>query len=222
MARDACECGKDKDRRAARCRSCASKFLTPLQWEKHRDRMIAALSASALRSRKRICVDCGKYRPSEPGVQRCRSCWLAYRKSINTGASPDAQRRAKRAYKARQREKHLAENPPDRCRKCGAVRPPRTRCPECNRAKENRRRARKAAAAGSHTITEWLLIVSRQHGRCAQCRQKAKLTRDHIVPIARGGSDFAFNIQGLCRSCNSAKRDRLAPGVQPTLFDRVA
>jgi 5-methylcytosine-specific restriction endonuclease McrA len=31
---------------------------------------------------------------------------------------------------------------------------------------------------------------------------------DHVVALARGGSNTRDNIQILCRSCNSAKQDR--------------
>lgn len=36
------------------------------------------------------------------------------------------------------------------------------------------------------------------------------LTADHRVPKSQGGTDEPWNLQVLCRSCNSRKRDRQA------------
>lgn len=59
---------------------------------------------------------------------------------------------------------------------------------------------------GTHTDHDWERIKARQGFRCAKCqRADVELTKDHIIPVARGGPNAAWNIQALCRSCNSAK-----------------
>jgi len=73
---------------------------------------------------------------------------------------------------------------------------------------KDRRRARQHAAVGRHTAGEWRALVEKFEGRCVCCQQHfgiRKLTRDHVVPLALGGSDSIENIQPLCRSCNSRK-----------------
>lgn len=85
-----------------------------------------------------------------------------------------------------------------------------------------RRRARAAGALGSHTDSEWRAITQKQRGKCAECGVKANLTRDHIVPLSLGGTDFAYNIQGLCQPCNSAKSNKLVDYAHASLFDRYA
>jgi len=86
---------------------------------------------------------------------------------------------------------------------------------------ERRRNARIRGAFGSHTAVEWDAILEKQGRRCAYCRRGGEMTRDHIVPISKGGSDMACNIQALCRPCNSSKQARLIPGTQLSVFDRV-
>lgn len=69
----------------------------------------------------------------------------------------------------------------------------------------NRRRALKAAAEGSHTVEEWEALKKQYDYRCLRCGKQTKLTRDHIIPLSRGGSDYISNLQPLCLSCNSKK-----------------
>lgn len=54
-----------------------------------------------------------------------------------------------------------------------------------------------------------LLVWARDKGSCVKCASTMELQFDHIIPLARGGSDEAANIQLLCRTCNLAKGDRL-------------
>ncbi len=72
----------------------------------------------------------------------------------------------------------------------------------------NRRRIRKLNAGGSHTIGEWENLKAQYNWTCPSCNKKESaisLTRDHIVPLVKGGSDNIENIQPLCRSCNAKK-----------------
>jgi len=64
------------------------------------------------------------------------------------------------------------------------------------------------------TQTEWEAIVANQRGQCNGCGKKTKLTMDHVDPISEGGVHAAYNMQGLCLSCNSRKRNRIEPGTQ--------
>ncbi len=81
-------------------------------------------------------------------------------------------------------------------------------------AKGRRYRNRKFAAEGFHSNQEWELLKKQYAYRCAHCKQSALLTRDHIIPLSKGGSDNIVNIQPLCKPCNSAKRDKLTQPVQ--------
>jgi hypothetical protein len=46
-------------------------------------------------------------------------------------------------------------------------------------------------------------------GKCAQCGSRDYLEFDHIIPVAKGGSNSEQNVQLLCRKCNLSKSDKI-------------
>ena len=91
-----------------------------------------------------------------------------------------------------------------------------------------RRRTKKTRAGGSFTAGEFKMLISHYGNRCLCCgRSDVKLTADHVIPVSKGGTSNIDNIQPLCKSCNSQKRDRtidyrpgsgLARWIQRKLF----
>ncbi len=50
-----------------------------------------------------------------------------------------------------------------------------------------------------------LFVWNRDGGRCVNCGSNEKLEYDHIIPLSKGGSNTARNIQLLCENCNRSK-----------------
>jgi HNH endonuclease len=59
------------------------------------------------------------------------------------------------------------------------------------------------------TLLEWETIKENQGGKCNDCHEVKKLTMDHIHPLSKSGAHNKENIQGLCHSCNSRKKDKI-------------
>lgn len=76
------------------------------------------------------------------------------------------------------------------------------------KAGKARRRARLHNAEGTITRHDVRAIFAQQQGRCAYCRKRLKQQNchlDHIVPLARGGSNSPRNLQIACDTCNLQK-----------------
>lgn len=46
-------------------------------------------------------------------------------------------------------------------------------------------------------------------GRCMYCGSQKNLKFEHRIPISKGGSNTARNIQLLCEKCNKAKSNKI-------------
>ena len=88
------------------------------------------------------------------------------------------------------------------------------RCVECMRIKKRRcpskvRRRDRVRASGGNPRIRWIReLLERQDGACAACRKlfgEEGFHRDHVMPLALGGSTARSNIQLLCPGCNLAK-----------------
>ena len=54
-----------------------------------------------------------------------------------------------------------------------------------------------------------VLVWNRDGGKCVKCGSQDKLEFDHIIPVSKGGSNTARNIQLLCEKCNRGKHDKI-------------
>ena len=82
--------------------------------------------------------------------------------------------------------------------------------PEKSKALSAKLDAIRRGAEGEFSGDEWLELVSYYcpTGKCLCCRKKVKLTQDHVIAVTRGGSNYIYNIQPICGTCNSSKNNK--------------
>jgi 5-methylcytosine-specific restriction endonuclease McrA len=121
-----------------------------------------------------------------------------------------AWQRANRAAYAAERHKRYRDRHPERRR---AIQESwRNRHPELcilyAKARSANRKARKLQTGGSFTSKEWLDLKVKYNNTCLCCGKKEpdiKLSADHVIPLAKGGTSDIENIQPLCLTCNIRK-----------------
>lgn len=68
------------------------------------------------------------------------------------------------------------------------------------------------------------MVYSDSYGRCAICGSFIPfrdLTIDHIVPVAKGGTNERSNLQPACRCCNQLKQDMDMDALYSKIFDII-
>jgi len=55
-----------------------------------------------------------------------------------------------------------------------------------------------------------LFVWQRDEGKCVKCGSQERLEFDHVIPVAKGGSNTDRNIQLLCEICNRTKAANIA------------
>lgn len=193
------------------CAICGKQFKTNPASASHRKTCSHACRAVYLRKPyDSPCADCGQS-PRMKGNSYCLAC--NRRKHLETyyrhKTSPDTkhltpeekhQYKLWRARKARAARKYY-----------------RTHYEMCAHDRE-KRRANKHGVICDLTLRQWQIIKAIYGSRCAYCGRKVKrLTKDHIVPLSKGGTHTVNNIVPACKSCNLRKYVGIPGDYQPIL-----
>lgn len=144
-----------------------------------------ALPEGARRTR-RFCSNRCKNRAHAP----LRAAWQA--------ANPDKTREYGRRYRERNPDAVAA-----------TMRRYYAKNPEVFAAMRHRRRAALSADRRIVTTRDWQRLCARYDNRCAYCAAEAPLTRDHIIPLIRGGRHAIGNLIPACLQCNGSKSSHL-------------
>lgn len=161
---------------------------------------------------------CGTVQRYSKGC-RCDECRAASRERKRRYRSEHAEkaRIASQEYDRANRERQAARKKADRLANPEKYRQRlaeynATEAGKLNRhLRKLRRRAREAQAdLRDVSASDWLRLVHRYRGCCAYCgASDRQLTREHIIPLARGGRHAIGNILPVCGPCNYSKADRL-------------
>ena len=192
-----------------KCKKCGKRFV-PNIWNqvycgsKRKKIGCSWINANVDRSKKRWRKD-NKYRQYQKEYQKE---WKIEQRKENT---PYAQRQKELKRKYYQSIKGKKEAARWRKRNIKKIL-------EWNR----QRLLQKRGIVGFHNNKEWEELKEKYNYRCIQCgisEKKlrtiwlgtpfVKLTKDHIIPSSKGGTDFINNIQPLCVSCNARKHNQI-------------
>jgi 5-methylcytosine-specific restriction endonuclease McrA len=150
------------------------------------------------------CLTCARVFPATTEFfYRARGGLCAHCKACCT----DRQRAYRRAHPEKlaiQRDRYRRNHPDQRRaerRKWKLANPMKVR------ASRKNWKIRAIEADGTHTVTDIQAQYERQNGKCFYCGKKVGSTYhvDHVIPLARGGSNGPENLVIACPKCNLKK-----------------
>lgn len=80
--------------------------------------------------------------------------------------------------------------------------------PEKDLVNSLRRRARKMSARGTCSAEQAAARIAFYGGLCAYCRKAPHEHLDHVIALARGGTNWPANLRPSCQKCNNSKKDK--------------
>lgn len=143
-------------------------------------------------------VHCEAIKAKERARRIAKREYITEQQRAYRAANRDRISARKKAYNAEHPEKNAA-----RLRAWKAANPDR------RIALHHARRAQKAGNGGSHTTAEWRALCEWFGNVCLCCGVAEKLSRDHVVPLNKGGANAIANLQPICVRCNSAKQTKI-------------
>lgn len=190
--------------RAAYCKMCSAKYMR--SWRPlNRDKCRKGSKRWADKNREKLRLVSQKWREAHREQDRANA----------------------KNWKANNRERHNATERKwckankDKCN-ASALRWRNKNRPKM-REKYRRSDARRRSAEGSWTTPQWLTLCAKYGNKCLRCeRTDRPLTPDHVIPIFLGGTNWLWNIQPLCRNCNSSKGIRTDDYRYSRRFDLIA
>jgi 5-methylcytosine-specific restriction endonuclease McrA len=188
-----------------KCESCGVIDLPPKR------RFCAVCNKQRQRTRSRICE--ANHREQLPNY---RAAQAAYHRERRAADPVVAQLHRDKARSYAQANKQSAL---DRAAAWRRQNPERVRqlCRSwCDRHPEyltyqsaKRRASVKSSGSPGVKPEQWREICETFGNVCAYCLRARRLTRDHVIPIARGGRDEPANVVPACQPCNSSKGRKL-------------
>lgn len=185
---------RSRDGRMGTCKNCRNAYLR--QWaQDNPEKKKASVWKYSEANRKRIAAKNRAYynshKDDEEFMERQRT---NNRRYWENPCNRDKIRAKKRRQYWKNRERILFRRRND----------PQMR--EASRCACAARQARLRGASGSFTLLEWQEILEQYNYRCLACGTTENISIDHIIPVSIGGTNYAANLQPLCKSCNSSKQ----------------
>lgn len=157
------------------------------------------------------CPDCTRARKRERQAQRHRERWATDPEYRARYAQRQRERHADPEYRARENQRLREKRATDhefRARENQRQRERYASDPEYRSYKQefNRRRQQRSGTR----LRDLVPLIVRQGALCPLCGERLPASAtdieiDHIVPVARGGSEEEQNLQAVCKPCNRRK-----------------
>jgi hypothetical protein len=194
-------CSSSDDGRQGRCKQChkiwrRKDFIENKKrqlrqakiWSKNNPDKVREMQRRARRKhRDKLNAACTRWRRKNPELSRSISL-ASYRKHTAQRCEDSRRWYAKNRKRANRRARNWkAKN--------------RARCVAYRYARAHREKQN----GGNFTQAQWKALCDLFDKHCVCCLRVRKLTVDHILPVALGGSNDIKNIQPLCKRCNLIK-----------------